>query len=87
MSFPGIRTVNERLYSTNRAACEAMGLLAGDGEWSIALVEAAFTATTAEIRQLFCQILILCDVANPVSIWNTHWRLMSDDIPRMLSDL
>lgn len=87
MSFPGIRTVNECLYSTNRAACETMGLLAGDGEWSIALVEAAFTATAAEIRQLFCQILIFCNVANPVSLWNTHWRLMSDDIPQMLADL
>lgn len=47
VSFPDIRTAGGQTYATNRAACEAMGLLAGDGEWSLALVEAGLTATAA----------------------------------------
>nr|GEW83319.1 DNA helicase [Tanacetum cinerariifolium] len=85
-TFEDIRTVNKRLYPTFRAACEALGLLGDDKEWHIALEEAAFSATSQRLRSLFAQILIFCDVADPLRLWKSYWRKMSDDVPRTVSD-
>nr|GEW37369.1 helitron helicase-like domain-containing protein [Tanacetum cinerariifolium] len=58
--------------------------LGHDQEWGAALKEVAFTATAGE---LCAQILIFCDVSDPVSLWKSHWKTMSDDIPRRLYEL
>ncbi|GKD62900.1 hypothetical protein Tco_1305008, partial [Tanacetum coccineum] len=85
-SFEDIRTVNKRLYPTFRSACEALGLLGDDKEWHTALEEAAFSATSQQLRSLFAQILIFCDVADPLKLWKSYWRRILDDIPRTVSD-
>ncbi|GJW60798.1 DNA helicase [Tanacetum coccineum] len=59
-SFPGIRTVNNIVYPTCRAACEALGLLQDDREWEVTLQEAALTATPAELRALLAHIFAYC---------------------------
>ncbi|GKA92197.1 DNA helicase, partial [Tanacetum coccineum] len=82
-----VRTVNGKIFPTYRAACEALGLLGDDKEWDIALQESAFSATSSEIRTLFAQILIYCDVADPVKLWAKHWESMQDDIPMKISEL
>ncbi|GJV97841.1 DNA helicase [Tanacetum coccineum] len=88
-SFQEIRTVNNVLnnvlYPTNKAACEILGLLGGDQEWIEALQEAKAFATSSELRKLFVQILMFCDVSNPISLWDMFWKDMSDDVPRRLS--
>nr|GEV92729.1 DNA helicase [Tanacetum cinerariifolium] len=84
-SFLEIRTVNNTLYPTNKAAREALGLLGGDQEWIEALQEAKEFATSPELRKLFVQILMFCEVSNPISLWHMFWKDMSDDIPRRLS--
>lgn len=71
-SFPGIHTVNGHVYPTNRAACEALGLLGNDQEWLITLEEAAASATSSELRALFVQILIHCEVGDPQILWDTY---------------
>ena len=86
-SFRHIRTVDGVLYPTNRAACEALGLLGGDQEWNIALQEASFSATPARMRNLFCQILIFCEVSQPVTLLQSHADSMSEDIPAILSEI
>ncbi|GJY99289.1 DNA helicase [Tanacetum coccineum] len=68
-TFDDIRTVNKRLYPTFRVACEALGLLGDDKEWHTALEEAAFLASSQQLRSLFVQILIFCDVADPMRLW------------------
>ncbi|GKD98118.1 DNA helicase [Tanacetum coccineum] len=84
-SFLDIRTVDKKIYPTNRAACKALGLLGSDQEWVTTLQEAVVSATAGELRKLFVQLLIFCDVSDPVSLWETFWKDMSDDIPRKLS--
>nr|GEU49522.1 helitron helicase-like domain-containing protein [Tanacetum cinerariifolium] len=84
-SFLEIRSVNNILYSTNKAACETLGLLGGDQEWIEALQEAKESATSPELRKLFVQILMFCEVSNPISLWHMFWKDMSDDIPRRIS--
>nr|GFA42111.1 DNA helicase [Tanacetum cinerariifolium] len=68
-----------------RAAYEALGLLGNDKEWDIALEESDFSATSAEIKTLFAQILIYCDVSNPSKLWDKHCEAMRDDIPMNIS--
>ncbi|XP_071740513.1 uncharacterized protein [Rutidosis leptorrhynchoides] len=88
-SFEDLRTVNNTIYSTYRLACEVMGLLGDDREWSKALEEASCTATAAQLRTLFVHILLYCDVGNPLHLWQQQWNIMSDEISmrtaRMLS--
>ncbi|GJV02937.1 hypothetical protein Tco_1336506 [Tanacetum coccineum] len=83
-SFEEIHTFNHRMYSTFWVACEALGLLGDDKEWNTALEEASFTSSAAELRSLFAQILIYCEVLNPVKLWNkikSASYIKSDDIP------
>ncbi|GJZ35269.1 DNA helicase [Tanacetum coccineum] len=84
-TFEHIRTVNHILFPTFRAACEALGLLGDDKEWDIALEEASFSGTPNELRNLFAQLLIYCEVANPMKLWRKYWQKMSDDIQRRTS--
>ncbi|GJX35011.1 DNA helicase [Tanacetum coccineum] len=81
-----VRTVNGQMLPTFRAACEALGLLGDDKEWDIALEESTASTTSKEIRVLFAQILIYCDVADPVKLWAKHWEAMQDDIPEKISE-
>ncbi|GJV25655.1 DNA helicase [Tanacetum coccineum] len=67
---------------TNKAACEAIGLIGGDEEWTMALQEAAAFATASELRRLFVHILIFCNVSSPINIWQRSWQNLCDDVPR-----
>ena len=64
-----------------------MGLLGDDQEWTIALQESAASATASQLRDLFVQILIFCDVAQPPVLFESHWEHMREDIPLRLSTL
>nr|GEW91589.1 DNA helicase [Tanacetum cinerariifolium] len=86
-SFRYIRTVNDIVYLTNRAACGALGLIGGDQEWINALEEAVAHATSEGLRILFVQILTICDVCDPISLWQNFWQHMSQDIPCRLAKI
>ncbi|GJX95631.1 DNA helicase [Tanacetum coccineum] len=73
------------IHPNKRAECEALGLLGDDKEWDIALQESTALATSNEVRILFAQILIYCDVSDPIKLWIKHWEAMSDDIPANIS--
>ncbi|GKA06643.1 DNA helicase [Tanacetum coccineum] len=81
-----VRTVNGQILPTYRAACEALGLLGDDREWDIALEESGVSASSAQLRTLFAQILIYCDVSDPPKLWRKHWEAMQDDIPAKISE-
>ncbi|GKA41917.1 DNA helicase [Tanacetum coccineum] len=81
-----VRTVNGYVFPTYRAACEALSLLGDDKEWDIALDESIVSASSAELRTLFAQILIYCDVSNPLKLWTKYWKAMKDDIPAKVSE-
>ncbi|GJW16859.1 DNA helicase [Tanacetum coccineum] len=80
-SFRIIRTVNDVVYPTCYAACEAMGLLEDDREWENALQEASLTATPAELRTHFAHMLTHCHISNPLALWKRIWKTMLEDIP------
>ncbi|GJZ67944.1 DNA helicase [Tanacetum coccineum] len=78
-------TVNGQIRPTYRATCEALGLLGDDKEWDTSLEDSTILATSKELRILFSQILIYCDVADPLKLWIKYWEAMGDDIPTKIS--
>nr|GEX84972.1 retrovirus-related Pol polyprotein from transposon TNT 1-94 [Tanacetum cinerariifolium] len=80
-----VRTINEQIYPTYRAACEALGLLGDDREWEIALEESAVSATSSKTRTPFAQLLIYYEVSDLAKLWRKHWQAMRDDIPAKVS--
>ncbi|GJW09946.1 hypothetical protein Tco_1575773 [Tanacetum coccineum] len=81
-----VRTVKGEILPTYRAACEALGLLSDDKEWDIVLEESTASATSAEIKTLFAQLLIYYEVSDPPKLWNKYWESMCDDITKKVSE-
>ncbi|GJV29257.1 DNA helicase [Tanacetum coccineum] len=79
--FFEVQIVNKVFYPTCRYACQALGLLGDDVEWDTAFQEACVSATSIELRSLFAQILVHCDVTDPFKLWTNFWNDMSHDIP------
>jgi len=63
--FNDLRTFHGMLYPTFREACCAMGLVSDNNEWDDALTEAATWATGAQLRSMFCSMLMYNKIAQP----------------------
>lgn len=42
--------------------------------------EASFSSTSFQLRQIFTIILLFCNVSNPTTFLEKHWKLMCKDI-------
>ena len=82
--YEHLRTVNGTLHSTFKEACLARGLLDDTNEWDEALTEASTWATGAELRSMFCSMLMFSEVGQPDQLWEAHWEDLTDDLPRRL---
>ncbi|GJZ46053.1 DNA helicase [Tanacetum coccineum] len=66
-------------YPLGKHAADNVPKSFGEGqEWIEALQEAAISATASELRKLFIQILMFCDVGNPLSLWDMFWKLIAE---------
>lgn len=79
-SYSEIQTVGGTRYQTFRDACDTLGLLGDDHEWSHAMADAARWALPYQLRQLFVTLLLFCQVANPTKLFDDHIHAMGDDI-------
>nr|XP_043619656.1 uncharacterized protein LOC122591453 [Erigeron canadensis] len=79
-SFEDIRTVSGVTYDSYRLACEKLGLIGDDKEWSQTLSEASNWATSPELRSLFIHMLLFCEISNPLALWTKHWQKIGEDI-------
>nr|XP_028945292.1 uncharacterized protein LOC103408064 [Malus domestica] len=78
--FDDLRTIKGVLQPTFQAACNSLGLLRDDKEWNNAMLEAMVTASSYQLRQLFVTLVLFCDVADPTTLFEAHWKMMCDDI-------
>ncbi|XP_047141069.1 uncharacterized protein LOC124816088 [Hydra vulgaris] len=79
ISFENLRTVNGTVFNTFRNACYQLGLLQYDIEWRNTLSETVATGLLKQIMQLFSLILTLCQLDDPLHIWNTFKDYMGED--------
>lgn len=79
-SFDDLRTVDDVVHPTFRLAALARGLLMDNREWDQCLLEAAETSSSAaQVRHLFCIILLYCEVTSPGDLWVSHRDNLSED--------
>lgn len=78
-SYSEIRIVEGQRYPTFQAACQALGLLGDDREWSSAIVDAAHWALPYQLRELFVTLLLFCNVTNPLALFVEHFSIMGED--------
>ncbi|XP_017221469.2 uncharacterized protein LOC108198216 [Daucus carota subsp. sativus] len=79
-SFEEVRTFEGVRYNTFKEACSAMGLLQSDNQWHDALAENSHSHMPNQLREMFVNILCYCSISDPLLLWNTHWRILSDDV-------
>ncbi|CAI9259629.1 unnamed protein product [Lactuca saligna] len=79
MSFQDLQAVSGTIYPTFRAACNALNLIGNDAERLTAFTEASVWATSPQLRSLFCQLLLFCEVSNPQTLWEFACEKMKDD--------
>ncbi|XP_028084559.1 uncharacterized protein LOC114285679 [Camellia sinensis] len=78
--YEDIRTVNGIVHPTFKSACLALGLLDDDNEWDAALTEASTWASGAQLRNMFCSMLMFSEVTIAYELWENHWFDLTDDL-------
>lgn len=78
--FSDLHTMAGQLYPTFRAACQALGLLGDDCEWSNAMADAAQWALPYQLRQLFVTLLLFCEVTDPIKLLEDYIKPMGEDL-------
>lgn len=84
-SFQCLRTVDNVVHPTYKAACIAKGLLEDDEEWIQCLREASIMRTYSQLRRLFSIILTQCSPLNPEALWNQFSMHVCDDLSHKIS--
>ncbi|KAG7537158.1 Helitron helicase-like domain [Arabidopsis suecica] len=79
-SYEDILTVGDEKRKSFKEACRARGILDNDLEWHKVLDESTQWATPHQLRHLFVLLLIYCEVANPLGLWEHCWKSLSEDI-------
>ena len=83
-SFEDLKRVSGVVHPTFQSACRELGLLQDDNHWANTLEEAAVSESPSKIRQLFAVILVFCQAANPLALWEKHRDSMSEDFRRQM---
>ncbi|CAN1158085.1 ATP-dependent DNA helicase PIF1 [Linum perenne] len=80
LSFVHLRTVNGTVCHSFKVACQKLGLLANDDEWLLVMNEVGQWGMCSLLRTLFVSMLMFCELANPIDLFNKTWELMAEDI-------
>lgn len=78
-SYEDIRTVNGQLHDSFFEACIARHIIRHDQEYRRCLEEARLTLIRTEFRNLFINLLLFCNIENPLILWNEFYNEMIDD--------
>ncbi|CAN0898455.1 ATP-dependent DNA helicase PIF1 [Linum grandiflorum] len=85
--FGDLRTVNGVLCRDYQEACQMLGLLANDDEWNAVMAEVSQWGMPPLIRSTYVSLLLFCQVASPIVLFNQWWPSMSDDFRHQLEQL
>jgi len=78
-SFAQLRTVDGHLCETFKDACSRLNLLEDDAEWRECLRDAVQCRLPFQLRQLFVCILLFCEPADPLSLFEQFVTDMAED--------
>jgi len=83
-SFLELRTVDGMLCETFKDACARLNLLNNDDEWRDCLTEASTCQMAPRLRQLFVTLLVFCEPADPLSLFDQFSDNLAEDIAYQL---
>ena len=81
-SFEALCIVNGVAHPTFQSACLVLGLLGDDEERRHCLDQAANFQTGTQLRSLFV-LLLHCQPANPLGLWERYKLQICDDLPQV----
>ncbi len=84
MNYADLKTINGQQCDTFKEACVALGILNDDAEHRKCLEESVQRDMPAQLRSLFCMILVYCEPLNAGELWTDFKKSMSDDVTHML---
>ncbi|CAN0837248.1 ATP-dependent DNA helicase PIF1 [Linum grandiflorum] len=87
LSFENLRTVDGVLCKDYQEACQMLGPLANDDEWNAVMAEVSHWGMPPLIRSTYVSLLMFCQVASPIALFNQWWPSMSDDFRHQLEQL
>ncbi|XP_070003326.1 uncharacterized protein [Nicotiana sylvestris] len=79
-SYDDLKRINNHNHLTFRDACYALGFLDDDKEYVDAIKEAINWGMSSYLRQLFAMLLLSNSTSRPEYIWQSTWKLLSEDI-------
>lgn len=78
-SYENQRTFCGVTYENFRDACEAMGLVETDKSLDDWLIESAAFRMPCALWRLFATIIVLCECANILHLWEKHFNSLAED--------
>jgi hypothetical protein len=81
-SFDHLKTVNGKLCSSFREACELLGPIEHDRTHNDCMTEGATFQMPCSLRQLFPTIRVFCEATKIRKMWDKHLPTMSEDYHR-----
>ena len=78
-SFSDLRTVNGQLCETYKDACSKLNLLEDDAERRECLNDAARCQMPFQLRILFVSLLLFCEPADPLNLFEQFAEHMAED--------
>ena len=85
--FNDLKKVSGVVHPTFQSACRALGLLEDDAHWDRTMEEAAISDSPKKIRELFAVLLVFCQLANPLALWEKYKDSMAEDVKiQIMSD-
>ena len=83
--FNDLLCVDDHRCESYQEVARLRGLLQDDKEWEEALVEGALTKMPSALRELFTIIIIFCQPANPLQLFDAHHTEWADDFVQSAS--
>ena len=85
-SFEDLKTIDDKVYDTYKAACIVMKLLQDDTEWEQCLKEAVAYQMPQALRNLFITILTMCNPSQPLELYNQFKSNLMEDFVHKLKN-
>ncbi|XP_035445477.2 uncharacterized protein LOC118272869 [Spodoptera frugiperda] len=84
-SFIDLKKVDDIVYPTYHAACQARHLLENDQHWDDALAESCVSDNPRRLRHLFVTLLTFCNLSDAVQLWEKYKEKFAEDFLRNMS--